>query len=78
MSGTFTDPPVAGVKDTPTIVALKESMFVCPAGGIGTARSTTINAALPPWLPSATLEGTLLQQAKDKATGKNPQTVNPL
>jgi len=55
-------------------VALKESTFVFPGGDSGVARSVTINWALL-GLPSAAVEGLPLQDAKEKATAKSPQTA---
>jgi len=56
-------------------VALKESTFAFPGGAGGVARSVTINWALLPELPSAAVEVLPLQDAKEKATAKNPQTA---
>ncbi|PYT95454.1 MAG: hypothetical protein DMG36_02375 [Acidobacteria bacterium] len=72
----FTEPPVDGVNESPTIVALKESTFIFTGGGSGVARSATSNAAPLPWLVFPLIDGGPLQDAKEKAPAKNPQTAS--
>jgi hypothetical protein len=76
LSGTLTDPPVDGVKETPTTVALKESMLIFPGGGSGTARSATSNVVPLPWPSPPTVGGNPLQDAKAKDTAKNPEAAS--
>jgi hypothetical protein len=77
-SGTFKDPPIEGVNETPTTVALKERRFVFGGGVSGIARSVRARMALLPWLGTLCPCGTPLQEARKKAVIKKQKVASLL
>ena len=74
-NGTFKDPPVEGVMETPATVALKERTFVFAGAAKGMARSVRASVALllPPGMCPG---GTPLQEVIEKAAAQNQKDDN--